>query len=316
MMSSFLRKRRRLRVSLLGEFSLGVNEVQDWILPYPKILLALGGIGREVNAAMIAFHLAMETGGEVVGFHVQESNAVKAEAKHFFEDIINIASKFQVNFRIKSCISRGRVAHEIVKELKNGRYDVCICTARMKFLSKFFGSVTREIVRSAPCRVILVYNPDEYTVLPRKLSTIIIPQESEYLDRIALETISTIASSWVARNAKIIFVHVTEIPSTVPIDASIESPEIREEEFEFLREAGKQIISTGINIIPKVVVSRDRAGGIGSFARNVNAELIVMGAERKHYAPRFLYKVFKGTRARFVESLADHLCCPAVFVFP
>lgn len=290
--------------------------MQDWILPYPKILLALGGVGREVNAAIVAFHLAMETGGEVVGFHVHESDSTEVEAKHFFEDIINLAPKFRVKFEIKYRSSKRSVAQEIIRELKAGEYDVCICTARMKFLSKFFGSVSREIVRKSPIRVILVYNPDRYEVLPDKLNTLIIPQESEQLDRIALETILTIASSWVTRDVKISFVHVTEIPSTVPIDASLESPEIRDEELGFLREVSKQIVSTGISITPEVIVSRNRAKGLGTFAKNKKADLIFMGAERKYYAPRYLSKIFKGARARFVESLAEHLCCPAVFVFP
>ena len=290
--------------------------MQDWILPYPKILLALGGVGREVNAAMVAFHLAMKTGGEVIGFHVHEPDSTEAGAKHFFNDITNLASKFRVKFEIRYCTSKRSVAQEIIGELKAGKYDVCIGTARMQFLSKFFGSVSREIVRKSPVRVILVYNPDQYEVLPEKLNTIIIPQESEYLNRIALETTLTVASSWVTRNAKIIFVHVTEIPSTVPIDASLESPEIRDEELGFLREVSKQIVATATSITPEVIVSRDKAKGLGTFAKNKNADLIVMGAERKYYTPRYLYKIFKGAHARFVESLAEHLCCPAVFVFP
>ncbi|MGQ9723479.1 MAG: hypothetical protein ACUVXA_19410 [Candidatus Jordarchaeum sp.] len=290
--------------------------MQDWILPYSKILLALGGVGREVNAAIVAFHLALETGGAVIGFHVHESDSSEADAKHFFEDIKKIASKYRVKFEIKYCGSKKSAAQEIIRELKTGGYDVCICTARMKFWSKFFGSVSREIVRKSPVRVILVYNPDRYEVLPEKLSTIIIPRESEYLDRIAIETISTIASSWFTRNVKIFFVHVTEIPPTVPIEASLESTEIRDEELGFLREVSKQIVSTATNITPGVIVSRDRAKGIGTFAKNVNANLIVMGAERKNYAPRYFSKIFRGARARFVESLADQLCCPAVFVFP
>ncbi len=296
--------------------NLGVNKVQDWILPYPKILLALGGVGREINAAIVAFHLARETGGEVVGFHVHEPSSSERDAKHFFEDIINLASKLRIKFKIHYCVSKRNAAQEIVRELEAGNYDVCICTARMKFLSKFFGSVSREIVRKSPVRVILVYNPDQYEILPEKLNTIIIPQESEYLDRVALETIFTMGGSWITRNAKIIYVHVTEIPSTVPIEASIESPEIRDEEFGFLREVSKQIVATATSFTPGVIVSRDRAKGLGTFAKNAKADLIVMGAERKYYAPRYLYKIFRGARARFVESLADQLCCPAVFVFP
>jgi len=87
------------------------------------------------------------------------------------------------------------------------------------------------------------------------------------------------------RGARVVVVHVLEVPLDLPVDAEL--PTAEDEADELLDEARTLVESYGVRVVPRLVRGRSASAAITDEALRLNADLVIIGApRRRRIAPR------------------------------
>jgi len=137
---------------------------------FRKILIATDGSERNQVAVIEAIKIARACHSELFAAYVIDTSAYSSisgdvpvgdtyhlfenEAKHAFAN----ANSLAINVNVNTVTLEGRPATELVKFAKEKNIDlIVIATQGKKGLERFLlGSVAEEIIRSAPCKVLVV----------------------------------------------------------------------------------------------------------------------------------------------------------------
>jgi APA family basic amino acid/polyamine antiporter len=86
------------------------------------------------------------------------------------------------------------------------------------------------------------------------------------------------------RRARVVVVHVLEVPLDLPLDAEL--PDAEEEANLLLDDARAFIESYGVRAVPRLARGRGASAAIAEEALRLNADLVVIGAPRRRVSPR------------------------------
>nr|HDO80720.1 hypothetical protein [Candidatus Bathyarchaeota archaeon] len=278
---------------------------EEWLTPLSKVIFPFTGRDGEFNAALIAFQIIEEMGGELVGFHVlsEEGSAAK-----FKEELLKVARKFKVSFRI-ICYDERNIISGLLNELKRG-YDLCICSLGIKGVKGLgSGSVVRKLINKIPIKLLLVYTPESYGVLPYTLNRILVTHTMMDEDVAAYMVAMVLSKSWLSIKGEIIAVYPIRVPSSVPIDLTYVAEEIERKEDSFLKDIGSEIKEMGSPILPVTLYARDKAEALAVYSKEVDADIVIIGVNRRKYLSR-LASLMPLSYPRFINELLRRASCP------
>jgi APA family basic amino acid/polyamine antiporter len=109
--------------------------------------------------------------------------------------------------------------------------------------------------------------------------TIVVPVVRSAESEEALVAAARLAAE---RGARVVVVHVVEVPLDLPLDTEL--PELEDEADELLDEARALVESYGIRVVPRLVRGRSASAAIADEAMRLNADLVVIGAPRRRPA--------------------------------
>jgi nucleotide-binding universal stress UspA family protein len=142
---------------------------------YKKILLATDGSEDSNKAAKHAVWIANSSNAELIVLHVLETSKLPEieqlttesalrdllteEAKRVFSTVSNIIKSSDCNVEVNYKRESGNPADVIIKTIKKERIDMVVMgTAGRHGISRFWlGSVAENVVRYAPCPVLVVH---------------------------------------------------------------------------------------------------------------------------------------------------------------
>ncbi len=284
---------------------------EEWLTPLSKVIFPFTGRDGEFNAALIAFQIIEEMGGELVGFHVlsEEGSAAK-----FKEELLKVARKFKVSFRI-ICYDERNIISGLLNELKRG-YDLCICSLGIKGVKGLgSGSVVRKLINKIPIKLLLVYTPESYGVLPYTLNRILVTHTMMDEDVAAYMVAMVLSKSWLSIKGEIIAVYPIRVPSSVPIDLTYVAEEIERKEDSFLKDIGSEIKEMGSPILPVTLYARDKAEALAVYSKEVDADIVIIGVNRRKYLSR-LASLMPLSYPRFINELLRRASCPVLLAVP
>jgi len=282
---------------------------EEWLTPLSKVIFPFTGRDGEFNAALIAFQIIEEMGGELVGFHVLSE---EGSAAGFKEELLKVARKFKVSFRI-ICYDERNIISGLLNELKRG-YDLCICSLGIKGV-KGLGSVVRKLINKIPIKLLLVYTPESYGVLPYTLNRILVTHTMMDEDVAAYMVAMVLSKSWLSIKGEIIAVYPIRVPSSVPIDLTYVAEEIERKEDSFLKDIGSEIKEMGSPILPVTLYARDKAEALAVYSKEVNADMVIIGVNRRRYLSR-LASLMPLSYPRFINELLRRASCPVLLAVP
>ena len=106
--------------------------------------------------------------------------------------------------------------------------------------------------------------------------TIVVPVVRSAESEEALVAAARLAAE---RGARVVVLHVLEVPLDLPLDAEL--PAAEDEADELLDEARALVESYGIRVVPRLVRGRSASAAIADEALRLNADLVVIGAPRR-----------------------------------
>lgn len=283
---------------------------EEWLTPVLKVFFPFTGRKDEINAAIVAFQIVEEMGGEVVGFHVLKDRKFDQQ---FVDAISSIAKEFKVNFRV-SYRERKRkdVAEDLLSELEKNHYDLCVCSSGRGI--RIFGDVAKKLIKKSKTKMIIVHTPKEYSVIPRLLTRVLIVHKNMSEDINAYDVAMVLTRSRLSSRGEVISVHPVRVHSSVPIDLTYIAEEVKKEEENFIRHLSIKIKDMGMPITPVTLYARNEAEGLAVYASEVKADIILVGVNRKRYPSRVMHMV-PLSYASFLSTLLKRSSCPVLLVF-
>jgi basic amino acid/polyamine antiporter, APA family len=118
--------------------------------------------------------------------------------------------------------------------------------------------------------------PAQLAGLDVEYRTIVVPVVRSAESEEALVAAARLAAE---RGARVIVLHVLEVPLDLPLDAEL--PEAEDEADDLLDEARALVEGYGIRVVPRLVRSRSASAAIADEALRLNADLVVIGAPRR-----------------------------------
>ena len=130
--------------------------------PKYKILVPMDFSELSKEALTVAARIADRTGGRLIVLHVEEEATILVQGVHlaaYAKQAMEERSLGNVAFR--AVMARGSAAREIVARARRHQADAIVMSthARSGFNHLLLGSVAEEVLRHAPCPV-LILNPN------------------------------------------------------------------------------------------------------------------------------------------------------------
>jgi len=279
-----------------------------------NILLPIKGFPAEGDAITVAFFLAECANAKIWILHVEEEDEEGEEQllEDLYEEISVYAEELKITVDLDSVEGDGSTAEIILKKADEIDADLIVMGAqRIKLSRELLGTSTYEVARKAEVPVFIVFTPfEDWTAYRRvKIRRILVPYRTLGEDKAALKLTTAMAScaySVISPNIEIHLAHVVELPDILPLDAT--SPEIQQEEKEFLRNVGEFSCVIGEPLIPRIIIGRDFSKSIVEFTKKLNFDLLVVGAKHR---PRG----FGGLIGTDVYNIAKLAYCTTAVIF-
>ena len=118
--------------------------------------------------------------------------------------------------------------------------------------------------------------PAQLAGLDVEYRTILVPVVRSAESEEALVAAARVAAE---RRARVVVVHVLEVPLDLPLDAEL--PEAEDAADELLEEARTLVESYGIRVVPRLARGRGASAAIAEEAERLNADLVIIGAPRR-----------------------------------
>ena len=279
-----------------------------------NILLPIKGFPAEGDAITVAFFLAECANAKIWILHVEEEDEEAEEQllEDLYEEISVYAEELKITVDLDTIEGDGSTAEIILKKADEIDADLIVMGAqRIKLSRELLGTSTYEVARRAEVPVFIIFTPfEDWTAYRRvKIRRILVPYRTLGDDRAALKLTTAMAScaySVVSPNIEIHLAHVVELPDILPLDAT--SPEIQQEEKEFLKNVGEFSCVIGEPLIPRIIIGRDFSKSIVEFTKKLNFDLLVVGAKHR---PRG----FGGLIGTDVYNIAKLAYCTTAVIF-
>jgi len=279
-----------------------------------NILLPIKGFPAEGDAITVAFFLAECANAKIWILHVEEEDKEDEEQllEDLYDEISVYAEELKITVDLDSVEGDGSTAEIILKKADEIDADLIVMGAqRIKLSRELLGTSTYEVARKAEVPVFIVFTPfEDWTAYRRvKIRRILVPYRTLGEDKAALKLTTAMAScaySVISPNIEIHLAHVVELPDILPLDAT--SPEIQQEEKEFLRNVGEFSCVIGEPLIPRIIIGRDFSKSIVEFTKKLNFDLLVVGAKHR---PRG----FGGLIGTDVYNIAKLAYCTTAVIF-
>ena len=279
-----------------------------------NILLPIKGFPAEGDAITVAFFLAECANAKIWILHVEEEDEEAEEQllEDLYEEISVYAEELKITVDLDTIEGDGSTAEIILKKADEIDADLIVMGAqRIKLSRELLGTSTYEVARRAEVPVFIIFTPfEDWTAYRRvKIRRILVPYRTLGDDRAALKLTTAMAScaySVISPNIEIHLAHVVELPDILPLDAT--SPEIQQEEKEFLRNVGEFSCVIGEPLIPRIIIGRDFSKSIVEFTKKLNFDLLVVGAKHR---PRG----FGGLIGTDVYNIAKLAYCTTAVIF-
>jgi nucleotide-binding universal stress UspA family protein len=297
-----------VRNSFLDDLEFGCSIGLD------TILLPIKGFPAEGDAITLAFFLAECSNAKVHILHVEEEEEEEAEQllEDLYEEISVHAEELKIAVDLDTFEGDGSTADIILNKAKEINADLIVMGAqRLKLSSELFGTESTAVARRSKVPVFVVFTPfEDWTAYRRvKIRRILVPYQTLGEDMAALKLTTAMAScaySVVSPNIEIHLVHVVELPDILPLDAT--SPEIKQEEKEFLKNVGAYSCTIGEPLIPRIIIGRNFSKSIVEFTKKVNFDLLIIAAKNRP-------KGFGGLLGSDVYNVAKRAYCTTAVVF-
>ncbi len=279
-----------------------------------NILLPIKGFPAEGDAITVAFFLAECANAKIWILHVEEEDKEDEEQllEDLYDEISVYAEELKITVDLDSVEGDGSTAEIILKKADEIDADLIVMGAqRIKLSRELLGTSTYEVARKAEVPVFIVFTPfEDWTAYRRvKIRRILVPYRTLGEDKAALKLTTAMAScaySVISPNIEIHLAHVVELPDILPLDAT--SPEIQQEEKEFLRNVGEFSCVIGEPLIPRIIIGRNFSKSIVEFTKKLNFDLLVVGAKHR---PRG----FGGLIGTDVYNIAKLAYCTTAVIF-
>ncbi|MEM1657429.1 MAG: universal stress protein [Candidatus Jordarchaeales archaeon] len=282
---------------------------KEWLTPLLKVLLPFTGRKDEINAALVAFEIVEEMGGEVSCFHVLKDKKVNQE---FVKTLSSLAKEFNVRFNVSYREKRKRsVAEELLSELGKG-YDLCVCSSGSGI--RILGDVAKKLIKHSKTKMIVVHTPKGYGTIPHVLNRVLIVHKNINEDINAYSVAMVLTRSRLAANGEVISVYPIRVHCSMPIDLAYITREVKEEEENFIRRISSKIKIIGMPITPVTLYARNEAEGLASYAKEVKADIIIVGTSRKKY-PSSIAQMIPLSYVSFMNTLLRKSPCPVLLAF-
>jgi len=278
-------------------------------------LLPIKGFPAEGDAITLAFFLAECANSKIHILHVEEEEEETGLLEDLYEEISTYAEEMKINVELETVEGDRSTVGLILNKAQEINADLIVMGAqRLKLTRELFGTHSTEVARRAGqlnVPVFVVFTPfEDWTAYRRvRVHRILIPYRSLDVDKAALKLTTAMAScaySVVSPSVEIHIAHVLELPDILPLDAT--SPEIKQEEKEFLRDVGEYTCLVGEPLIPRIIVGRDFSKSIVEFTKKLNFDLLVIAAKHR---PRG----FGGLLGSDVYNIAKRAYCTTAVIF-
>ncbi len=277
-------------------------------------MLPIKGFPAEGDAITLAFFLAECANSKIHILHVEEEEKEEEEQllADLYEEISSYAEELKIMVDLETVEGDSETADIILRKALEIQADLIVMGAqRLKLTRELFGTDSTEVARRAEIPVFIVFTPfEDWTAYRRvKIRRILIPYRSTGIDAAALKLTSAMAScaySITSPSVEIHIAHVIELPDILPLDAS--SPEIKQEEKEFLKDVGDHTCLVGEPLIPRIIVGRDFSKSIVEFTKKLNFDLLVVSAKHRPSG-------FGGLLGSDVYNVAKRAYCTTAVIF-
>jgi len=264
-----------------------------------KVLIPIEGHLLELKLCYLFLDLAKAKKYKLTFFHVKTPETKAEEILGKLED--NIKEK-GVEARIQ-VISGVNPANEILEEAKKS-YDLIVMLSRIKALKKeLFGSVTNRVARNAKCNVMIFHNVDR---LPKNLSKILVPIFLP--NRKVVKVVLEFLDAECCKNADVTFLHVHELPLSLPLGMEYIPEEEKKERRKILSIIKEESKSTRKAVWFKDIITRDIRKTLIQYVRKFRPDLVFIPARKR---PRILIGLL-GTDEYY---LASHLDTSVIIFF-
>ncbi|MBS7287562.1 MAG: universal stress protein [Candidatus Freyarchaeota archaeon] len=283
---------------------------EEWLTPVLKVFFPFTGRKDEINAAIVAFQIVEEMGGEVVGFHVIKNGKVD---QSFVETVSSFAKEFKVKFHVLYREKKKKdVVEDLLSELEKDDYDLCVCSSGRGI--RIFGDVASKLIKKSKKKMIVIHTPKRYDIIPHVLNRVLIVHKNLSEDINAYEVAMVLTRSRLSVRGEVTSVYPIRVHSSVPMDLTYMAEEVKREEENFIHRLGITIKDMGTPITPVTLYARNEAEGLAAYASEVKADIIVVGVNRKRYPSRIM-QMFPLSYPYFLNNLLKRSPCPVLLVF-
>ncbi len=277
-------------------------------------MLPIKGFPAEGDAITLAFFLAECANAKIWILHVEEEDEEDEERllEDLYEEISVYAEDLKITVDLETVEGKRNTAELILRKADEINADLIVMGAqRLKITRELLGTSTDEVARRTDVPVFIVFTPfEDWTAYRRvKIRRILVPYRTLGDDRAALKLTTAMAScaySVISPNVEIHLAHVVELPDILPLDAT--SPEIQQEEKEFLKNVGELSCIIGEPLIPRIIVGRDFSKSIVEFTKKLNFDLLIIAAKHR---PRG----FGGLIGTDAYNIAKFAYCTTAVIF-
>lgn len=264
-----------------------------------KILVPIGGHSSELKICNLLLGLAKTKKHKLTFLHVKTP---EVKADKVLNELKRNIKREGVDAQIK-IIHGEDVAYEILKEAKR-RYSLIAMASRLKILKEeIFGSVVNKVVRNARCNALVFHNANK---LPKSLNNILVPLLSP--NRKAIRLVLEFTNIECCKEADITFLHIHELPITLPMGTEYIPEENKTETREVLFIVKEESKIAGKTPWIKNIFTRDAKKTLLEYVKRVKPDLIFLPAQKK---PRAIFGLL-GTDEYY---LASRLNLPIIFFF-
>lgn len=277
-------------------------------------MLPIKGFPAEGDAITLAFFLAECANAKIHILHVEEEEEEEEEQllEDLYEEISVYAEELKISVDLETIEGDGSTADIILNKAHELNADLIVMGAqRLKLTRELLGTDSDEVARRAKVPVFVVFTPfEDWTAYRRvNIRRVLVPYRTLGEDMAALKLTTAMAScaySVVSPTVEIHLAHVVELPDILPLDAT--SPEIEQEEKEFLKSVGEYSCIVGEPLIPRIIIGRDFSKSIVEFTKKLNFDLLVIAAKHR---PRG----FGGLIGSDVYNVAKRAYCTTAVIF-
>ncbi len=277
-------------------------------------MLPIKGFPAEGDAITLAFFLAECANAKIFILHVEEEEEEEEEQllEDLYEEISVYAEELKITVDLETVEGKRNTADIILKKADEMNADLIVMGAqRLKLSRELLGTDSDEVARRSKVPVFVVFTPfEDWTAYRRvQIRRVLVPYRTLGEDMAALKLTTAMAScayAVVSPKVEIHLAHVVELPDILPLDAT--SPEIIQEEKEFLKNVGEYSCIVGEPLIPRIIIGRDFSKSIVEFTKKLNFDLLVIAAKHR---PRG----FGGLLGSDVYNVAKRAYCTTAVIF-